>query len=156
MMPRFKRGQKVSFFGLESMKELNECETIEINTGESGNTIIDTSSFSKYDEKYRDFYMNAQPTFRGILHSISNPTVRFKPYNEIRENNNYISKIIFKKKNDRSRIEDGEISLSSGYNCIIGKSGSGKSLLLHMIKKKLLRNLEDNINYSFSENTENE
>lgn len=127
----------------------------EENLDEFGGVLFsDVRDWSKYDEKYRDFYMNAQPTFRGILHSISNPTVRFKPYNEIRENNNYISKIIFKKKNDRSRIEDGEISLSSGYNCIIGKSGSGKSLLLHMIKKKLLRNLEDNINYSFSENTE--
>lgn len=127
----------------------------EENLDEFGGVLFsDVRDWSKYDEKYRNFYMNAQPTFKGILHSISNPTARFKPYNEIRENNNYISKIVFKKRNDKSRIEEGEIRLSSGYNCIIGKSGSGKSLLVHMIKKELLRNSKENKNYSFAENTE--
>ena len=117
------------------------AELGEENLDEFGGVLFsDVRDWSKYDEKYRNFYMNAQPTFKGILHSISNPTARFKPYNEIRENNNYISKIVFKKRNDKSRIEEGEIRLSSGYNCIIGKSGSGKSLLVHMIKKELLRN----------------
>lgn len=131
------------------------AELGEENLDEFGGVLFsDVRDWSKYDEKYRNFYMNAQPTFKGILHSISNPTARFKPYNEIRENNNYISKIVFKKRNDKSRIEEGEIRLSSGYNCIIGKSGSGKSLLVHMIKKELLRNSEENKNYSFAENTE--
>lgn len=131
------------------------AELGEENLDEFGGVLFsDVRDWSKYDEKYRNFYMNAQPTFKGILHSISNPTARFKPYNEIRENNNYISKIVFKKRNDKSRIEEGEIRLSSGYNCVIGKSGSGKSLLVHMIKKELLRNSEENKNYSFAENTE--
>lgn len=132
------------------LKELNEN-----NLDEFGGVLFsDVRDWSKYNEKYRNFYMNAQPTFKGILHSISNPVCRFKPYTEIRKNNNYISTIKFHKKNEKSRIEDGEIKLSSGYNCIIGKSGSGKSLLLHMIKKKLLRNTDENENYTFSDNTE--
>lgn len=134
----------------EFLSELGEK-----NLDEFGGVLFsDVRDWSKYEERYRNFYMNAEPTFKGILHSMSNPTERFKPYSEIRKNNNYISKIVFRKKNDKSRIEDGEIRLSSGYNCVIGKSGSGKSLLLHLIKKKLLRDSEENANYSFSDNTE--
>lgn len=130
-------------------------ELDEQNLDEFGGVLFsDVRDWFRYSERYRNFYMNAQPTFKGILHSISNPVCRFKPYNEIRKNNNYISKIKFYKKNDKSRIEEGEINLSSGYNCIIGKSGSGKSLLLHLIKKKLLRNADENENYNFSDNTE--
>ena len=82
MMPRFKRGQKVSFFGLESMKELNGCETIEINTGDSGNTIIDTSSFSKYDE--------GNPT--GFMREvIDSETVNFDTYDKCCENDQKFS-----------------------------------------------------------------
>lgn len=138
---------------LKKIKNFLE-EIGEENLDEFGGVLFsDVRDWSNYNEKYRNFYMNAEPTFKGILHSISNPTARFKPFNEIRENNNYIAKIVFSKNNDKSRIEDGEINLSNGYNCIIGKSGSGKSLLLHLIKKNLLRDSEENLNYKFSENT---
>lgn len=124
------------------------------NLDEFGGVLFsDVRDWENYDARYRRFYMNAEPTFRGLLHSISNPVQRFKPYDEIRQNNNYISKIKFYKRNDNSRIEDGEITLSRGYNCVIGKSGSGKSLLLHLIKRELLREGE-NKNYEFSNNTE--
>lgn len=133
------------------LREMNEQ-----NLDEFGGVLFsDVRDWAKYDQRCRRFYMNAEPTFRGILHSISNPVQRFKPYKEIRQNNNYISKIKFYKRNDNSRIEDGEITLSSGYNCVIGKSGSGKSLLLHLIKRELLRDIEsENKNYEFSNNTE--
>lgn len=130
-------------------------EIKEENLDEFGGVLFsDVRDWSKYDDNYRNFYMNAQPTFKGVLHSISNPVQRFKPYNEIKNNNNYISKIKFCNKNINSKILEGEITLSSGYNCIIGKSGSGKSLLLHLIKKHLLRDVKENQNYNFAENTE--
>ena len=107
----------------------------------------DIRDWSKYDEKYRNFYMNAEPTFNGLIHSISNPVHRFKKNDEIKRNTNYISKIKFINE-DKSNIKETELLLSSGYNCVIGKSGSGKSMLLYLIKKELKRdtNLEENYN----------
>lgn len=150
----------IRIFDSPSDWKLTKIKNFLIELGEEnldqfgGVLFSDVRDWSKYDEKYRKFYMNAEPTFKGILHSISNPTYRFKPESEIKRNNNYISKIKFTNKNNKSRIEEGEIRLSSGYNCIIGKSGSGKSLLLHIIKKQLLRNQDENENYAFSNDTE--
>ena len=80
----------------------------------------------------------------------------------IRTNTNYIYKIVFKPKNENNRIEEGEIYFQSGFNCIIGRSGSGKSLLLHAIKKSLssqtlskqLSKPREKNNYSFLEDTD--
>lgn len=113
----------------------------------------DIRDWNRYDEKYRDFYMNAEPTFNGLIHSISNPVHRFKKNNEIKRNANYISKIKFIDKNGNSRIIPNEISLSSGYNCIIGKSGSGKSMLVYLIKKELKRETDLEEKYNIAENT---
>lgn len=114
----------------------------------------DIRDWAKYDEKYRDFYMNAEPTFNGLIHSISNPIYRFKKNSEIKRNTNYISKIKFiGDDHNKSRILPSEISLSSGYNCVIGKSGSGKSMLLYLIKKELKRNTNLEEIYSIAENT---
>lgn len=109
----------------------------------------DNRDWGKYDEKYKDFYMNAEPSFKGLLHAITNPTKRFSKRNEIKINTDYISKI---KINSLGRLESSEIILSPYYNCIIGKSGTGKSLLLHLIKKNLLRDTSDDGKYNaFSE-----
>lgn len=35
--------------------------------------------------------MNAEPTFRGLVHAITNPTKRFSKRDEIGINTNYIS-----------------------------------------------------------------
>lgn len=110
----------------------------------------DNRDWLNYDLKFRDFYMNAEPTFKGFLHSISNPSHRFMPKDLISKKNNYISKIDIRSMNDYAKIADCTIYLKSGYNCIIGKSGSGKSLLLNLIKKKI-QGIEDN-NYKFSSN----
>lgn len=114
----------------------------------------DNRDWENYDKNYRAFYMNAEPTFKGLVHSTTNPVKRFKAESEIEINNNYIKKIKFKNKNENSRIVEGEIEFSSGYNCIIGKSGTGKSLLLYILKNKLQRNNESDDNYKFIENTE--
>lgn len=126
----------------------------EDNLDEFGGVLFsDNRDWNKYDEKFKNFYMNAEPTFKGLIHSISNPTKRFSKGEEILQNNNYIKKIVIKDKNSSSRINSCEIELSSGYNCVIGKSGSGKSLLLSLIKKNLIKNgILDN-SYSFSDNS---
>ena len=100
----------------------------------------DNRDWSKYQSQYRNFFMNAEPTFKGLLHAITNPTKRFCKGDEIRRNTNYISKIIIHRNDNESRLDECEINLSPYYNCVIGKSGSGKSLLLHLIKKNLCRN----------------
>lgn len=113
----------------------------------------DNRDWNNYDKNFRDFQMNAEPTFRGLVHAITNPTKRFSKRNEIGINTNYISKIRFIDSSKKSRIQEGEIELSPYYNCIIGKSGSGKSLLLHLIKKNLLRDTTSDNSYSFAEDT---
>lgn len=113
----------------------------------------DNRDWTNYEKKYREFFMNAEPTFKGLIHAATNPTKRFKPKQEIKYNTNYIKKIVLKNKNNLSKINEGEIIFSSNYNCVIGKSGSGKSLLLHLIKKELLNPDIVVQNYSFAENT---
>lgn len=104
----------------------------------------DNRNWSDYQRRYKNFFMNAEPTFKGLLHAITNPTKRFCKGDEIRRNTNYISKIIIHQDDNGGRLGECEINLSPYYNCVIGKSGSGKSLLLHLIKKHLCRNTQDN------------
>ena len=113
----------------------------------------DNRDWKNYDDKFKNFCMNAEPTFRGLLHSTTNPVKRFKPKNNINQNNNYISKIIIKE-TEGSKLKESVINLSSGYNCIIGKSGTGKSLLVHLIRKKIDDSYIDDDNYSFADNSE--
>lgn len=138
---------------LEKVKEYLK-DIKEENLDSFGGVLFsDIRDWNKYDEKYRDFYMNAEPTFNGLIHSISNPVQRFKKNNEIKRNANYISKIKFIDKNGNSRIIPNEISLSSGYNCIIGKSGSGKSMLVYLIKRELKRETDLEEKYNIAEDT---
>ena len=126
----------------------------ETNLDDFGGVLFsDNRDWNNYEKNYRDFFMNAEPTFKGLLHATTNPTKRFKPKNEIKYNTNYIKKIVLKKKNALSKIKEGEIIFSSGYNCVIGKSGSGKSLLLYLIKKALLNPNYVVPDYNFAENT---
>ena len=126
----------------------------ENNLDEFGGVLFsDNRDWNKYDERFKNFYMNAEPTFKGLIHSISNPTKRFSKGEEILRNNNYIKKIIIKDKNTSARIKPCEIGLSSGYNCVIGKSGSGKSLLLNLIKKQLIKDWSLDNSYLFSNNS---
>lgn len=107
----------------------------------------DNRDWLNYDLKYKDFYMHSEPTFKGFLHSITNPTQRFSTKEFIKMNSNYISEIKILQSNTNSRLKPCTIKLLNGYNCIIGKSGSGKSLLLNIIDKKL-RN-QNNYKYNF-------
>ena len=79
--------------------------------------------------------MNAEPTFKGLLHSLTNPVERFTFEEYVPRYTNYISKVVIEPIGDDSLLKKSVIYFKSGYNCIIGKSGSGKSLLLHLINK---------------------
>lgn len=111
----------------------------------------DNRDWLNYSQKFRQFYMNAEPTFKGFIHSITNPVDRFSTKDNIPFNSNYIKRIEISSNINGSRINDCSIELKSGYNCIIGKSGSGKSLLLHIIKS-YLTDYENNENYKFISN----
>ena len=108
----------------------------------------DNRDWLNYSQKFRQFYMNAEPTFKGFIHSITNPVDRFSTKDNIPFNSNYIKRIEISSNINGSRINDCCIELKSGYNCIIGKSGSGKSLLLHIIKS-YLTDYENNENYKY-------
>lgn len=107
----------------------------------------DNRDWDNYDRKYKDFYMNAEPTFKGLLHAVTNPTKRFCKKDEIKFNSNYISRIEINKVSSNDKIEKCDLHLSPYYNCVIGKSGSGKSLLLHLIKRNLIRDFSDDDKY---------
>lgn len=114
----------------------------------------DVRDWDSYEKNFRNFYMNAEPTFKGLIHSITNPTRRFKKKDDIEINDNYIHKIVIKEKDNRNRILLKTIELSNDYNCIIGKSGTGKSLLMHLIRNKLCKNKPESEVYGFSNYTD--
>lgn len=136
---------------MSKIKQYLDSNNMIENLDEFGGVLFsDNRDWKKYVNK--EFYMNAEATFRGFIHSITNPVYRFAKKEMIPCNSHYISKIEFKSKNKDSRIVDGCINLKSGYNCIIGKSGSGKSLLRYLISNGLISNF-DSKEYSFSQNT---
>ena len=135
---------------LERIKELIKDGTINDVEDEFGGVLFsDNRDWKNYKANFRNFYMNAEPTFKGFLHSITNPTQRFSVGNLIPAKSQYISKIEIRKNEPDAKIDDCDIYLNSGYNCIIGKSGSGKSLLHFLIKKYIKGNSSDT-NYAFS------
>jgi|GEM_PF-6761080 len=139
---------------LEKIKQFL-AELNESNLDEFGGVLFsDIRDWNNYELNFRHFKMNAEPTFKGLVHSTSNPTMRFSPADQIIENSNYIKKMVIKAKNDKNIIEENTIFLESGFNCIIGKSGSGKSLFIHLIKKVLFQEDLVSENYKFSDNTQ--
>ncbi len=96
----------------------------------------DNRDWRKYNERCRHFYMCGEPTFKGLLHATTNPKKRFSPKTEILTNSNYISRVKIESY-DQRLFKSCTINLSPQYNCIIGKSGSGKSLLMYLIKNSL-------------------
>ena len=140
----------VSKWKLEKVKSfINTKEYKELVDEFKGLMFSDVHNWNEYDNRFHDFYMNAEPTFRGLLHSISGAENRFNVRKYIPKKSNYISKIVLTGTNNRKRVESTTLYLSPGYNCIIGNSGSGKSLLIHLINKALGNiNVAQNNNYS--------
>lgn len=134
---------------LQEIKEFIEGKNYVDSIDEFGGVLFsDNKDWNKYN--FKNFYMHAEPTYKGFLHSISNPTQRFNKKDFIKSGSNYIKRIkITKKDNTAGRIANCELSLHSGYNCVIGKSGSGKSLLLYAIQKVLGKISREDANYAF-------
>ena len=82
-------------------------------------------------------YIWGNNTFEDLYFAVLMQGSRIKRKNDIIVKPNYISKIEIEVKNKDAQIEKGTIICSHGLNSIIGKSGSGKTLLLNAIKKKL-------------------
>lgn len=140
---------------LERIKELIESKNIsDFDDNFGGVLFSDNRDWKNYGNKFRNFYMNAEPTFRGLLHSITNPEERFATKDLIPTKSSYISKIVIKKKNSAAKIDNCTIELDDGYNCIIGKSGSGKSLLSYLIAKGTKKGFVDDDNYAFAQNNQ--
>lgn len=128
----------VSKWKLEKVKSFIESKEYKDRVDDfKGVMFSDVHDWNEYDERFHNFYMNAEPTYRGLLHSISGAENRFSVKKYIPKKSNYISKVVLTGTYSRKKIESTTLYLSPGYNCIIGNSGSGKSLLIHLIKKAL-------------------
>lgn len=139
----------VSDWKLAQIKQFLQEENLYSSLDDFGGVLFsDVRCWPNYSHKHTDFYMNAEPTFKGLVHSITNPTSRLLPKKLIQEGANYIDKIVITQIDDKNIIVPTTINLKAGYNCIIGKSGSGKSLLLHLIKNAL-KAKANNTNYNF-------
>lgn len=88
-------------------------------------------------------YIWGTPTFDDLYYSCFMSDTRIKRETDIINKVNYISKIVVDKKED-SQLKPVEITCSHGLNSIIGSSGSGKTLLLDIIKRKLTGEALDN------------
>ena len=82
--------------------------------------------------------MNSEPTFKGLIHCLTNPTERFTFREFVPSYSNYVSKIKITNKSNESLLSTSTILLQPGFNCVIGRSGSGKSLIVHLLMKYLI------------------
>ncbi len=95
----------------------------------------ENSKVFKPDEE-RYCWIKSDPTFNGLKQTLYEPTERvlIQPnYPENKTGYQVIDKIVF----DHSKIQNKEIELNSGLNCIIGGRSTGKSILLSAITKRL-------------------
>lgn len=95
-------------------------------------------------------YIWGEPSFDALFYSTIIGNDRIYREADIIEKSRYIKKIIIK--NDGGVLNDSEIIFSHGLNSIIGNSGSGKTLLLNLIKNKLTgENLQNAVSSSSSD-----
>lgn len=88
-------------------------------------------------------YIWGNNTFDDLYFAVLMQGSRIKRKNDIIIKPNYIHKIEIEPKNENAQIEKTTIACSHGLNSIIGRSGSGKTLLLNAIKRALTnKNLE--------------
>ncbi len=83
-------------------------------------------------------YIWGEPSFDSLFYCAIIGEERVLRENDIIEKNKYIKRIEIKNKS--GVLQDADLHMSHGLNSIIGKSGSGKTLLLNLINKKLTGN----------------
>lgn len=85
-------------------------------------------------ERKKPYYIYAEPTYRGLELSIRHHESRFSREDKILRRDNYIKEISI---NESSNFTKTTLHLSPSLNVIIGKSGSGKTMLLNELHYKL-------------------
>ena len=98
---------------------------------------ISSSDRKKFDEIESPTYIWAGTTFDDLYFSVLMKNTRIKREEDIITKTSFISKIEIIPKIENPQITKSIIECSHGLNSIIGKSGSGKTLLLNAIKYNL-------------------
>lgn len=95
-------------------------------------------------------YIWGKNTFNDLYFASLMKKPRIKKHDDIITKANYIHKIVIKTREKNSPIQSATILCSHGLNAIVGKSGSGKTLLLneinYILKGKPLVNNISNVN----------
>lgn len=119
--------------------ELNKDEYAWLEKTQSV-SCADRESFSNI---FDPTYIWGNNTFDDLYFAVLMQGSRIKRKDDIINKPNYISKIKIVPKTENSQIKETIILCSHGLNSIIGRSGSGKTLLLNAIKRSLTgRNLD--------------
>ena len=121
---------------LKLEKELSEKENLWLDKL----TNISCADRQSFDDVDDPTYIWGGNTFNDLYFSVLMQGSRIKRKNDIINKPNYISKIEINEKNVNAQIKKSIINCSHGLNSIIGRSGSGKTLLLNAIKKALTNN----------------
>lgn len=100
-------------------------------------TNVSCADRQSFEEIEDPTYIWGNNKFSDLYFAVLMQGSRIKRKNDIIVKPNYISKIRIEQKGDNAQIEETTIMCSHGLNSIIGKSGSGKTLLLNAIKRKL-------------------
>lgn len=98
---------------------------------------ISSADRKKFDEIESPTYIWAGTTFDDLYFSVLMKNTRIKREEDIITKTSFISKIEIIPKIENPQITKSIIECSHGLNSIIGKSGSGKTLLLNAIKYNL-------------------
>ncbi len=85
-----------------------------------------------FDQIKEPCFMWGENSFNSLFYSAIIGKNRFFRENDISTKTSYIKKIVLE--DNGGRIKDSTILLSHGMNSIIGNSGSGKTMLLNLIK----------------------
>lgn len=104
---------------------------------------ISTADRTSFRDVKSPTYIWGNPKFDDLYYSCFMSDTRIKRETDIITKVNYISKIEISNLND-TQIRPETIICSHGLNSIIGASGSGKTLLLDIIKRKLTGDGIDN------------
>ena len=105
--------------------------------------VLSSADRMSFSEIISPTFVWGEATFDDIYYACFMGNTRIKRASDIVNKVNYISRIEILNSTD-TQISSGTIDCSHGLNAVIGSSGSGKTLLLDIIKKKLTgENLEN-------------
>lgn len=131
-------------FLVSRFKSILDEECFEWLDNSASVSSADQSDFSNVVEPT---YIWAPPSFDALFYCAIIGEKRFFREQDIIKKNRTISKLVIK--NNGGELQDSTILFSHGLNSIVGNSGSGKTLLLNLINKKLTgENLKNSVSSS--------